>query len=171
VGWCGGSSHGLDIQLVARPLRQFLERHRDWDAVLIGSDYRPTIRHHRVGYIPWTHITDDPEGYFRSLDFDIGLAPVEWSVFNDSKSNVKCLEYAARGIPVIASDALCYRDFVIHGVTGFLVKRDHEWLRYLEELTDPGLRASMGAKAKEVARGWCITDGWERWAGVYSSLF
>jgi glycosyltransferase involved in cell wall biosynthesis len=171
VGWAGGSSHGLDIQIIARPLRRFLERHKGWDAVLIGSDYRPTIRHQRCGYVPWTHITDDERGYYSSLDFDIGLAPVRWTTFNSSKSHIKALEYAARGIPVIATDCEAYRDFVLHGVTGFLVRRDHEWLRYLEELAaDEKLRAEMGAKAKEAARDWVIERGWKRWANAYSSL-
>lgn len=172
VGWHGGVSHGMDIQLVGRPLREFLNRHPDWDAVLIGADYRPTVKHERCGFIPWTHVTDDAEGFYRSLDFDIGLAPLRWSRFTAQKSHIKALEYAARGIPVIATDAEPYRDFVLHGVTGFLVKRDHEWLRYLEELAgDAELRASMGAKAKELARAWTIETGWRKWAAAYEGLF
>jgi hypothetical protein len=70
---------------------------------------------------------------------------LQWTVFASSKSYIKALEYAALGIPVIASDAEPYRDFVVHGVTGFLVRRDHEWLSYLRELaSDDGLRQSMG---------------------------
>lgn len=171
VGWHGGVSHGADIQIVGAPLRRFLERHPGWDAVLIGADYRPTVKHERCGYVPWTHVTDDAEGFYRSIDFDIGLAPLQWTTFTASKSHIKALEYAARGIPVIATDAEPYRDFVVHGVTGFLVKRDHEWLRYLEELaSDAELRASMGAKAKEVARGWTIEQGWKCWADAYEGL-
>jgi glycosyltransferase involved in cell wall biosynthesis len=171
VGWMGGASHGRDVQLIARPLRTFLSRHKDWDSVLIGTDYRPTIRHHRCGFIPWTNIQADPEAYYRSLDFDIGLAPLFPTTFARSKSRIKALEYAARGIPVIASDAEPYRDFVLHGVTGYLVKRDHEWLKYLEELAaDPGMRAEMGAKAKEHARGFLIEENWRMWADAYERL-
>lgn len=172
VGWHGGVSHGMDIQIVGAPLRRFLQRNPGWDAVLIGADYRPTVKHERCGFIPWTHITDDAEGFYRSLDFDIGLAPLRWSKFTAQKSHIKALEYAARGIPVIATDAEPYRDLVLHGVTGFLVKRDHEWLKYLEELAgDAGLRAEMGAKAKEAARGWVIEQGWRKWADAYEGLF
>jgi glycosyltransferase involved in cell wall biosynthesis len=172
VGWHGGVSHGMDIQLIARPVRQFLERNPGWDSVLIGADYRPTVKHPRCGYIPWTHVTDDAEGFYRSIDFDIGLAPLRPSAFTAQKSHIKALEYAARGIPVIASDTEPYRDFVLHGVTGFLVRRDHEWLRYMEELArDPELRASMGAKAKEAARAWTIDEGWTRWRDAYEGLF
>ena len=71
---------------------------------------------------------------------------------------------------MVASDVPAYRDFVLHGVTGFLVKRDHEWLKYLGELTDPGLREDMGAKAREHARVWCIDDGWELWESAYEGL-
>lgn len=171
IGWHGGVSHGEDIQIIGRPLRQFLERHPAWDAVLIGADYRATVKHHRCGYIPWTHVTDDADGFYRSIDFDIGLAPLRWSEFAKSKSHIKALEYAARGIPVIATDCEPYRDFVLHGVTGYLVKRDHEWLRYMTALAnDDAMRAEMGAKAREVARGWTIENGYRLWEKAYSSL-
>ena len=171
IGWMGGASHGLDIQLIASPLRRFLNRFPGWDAIMIGTDYRGTVNHPRCGYIPWIYVVQDPEGYYRSLDFDIGLAPVERNFFNLSKSHVKALEYAARGIPVIASDVEPYRDFVLHGVTGFLVRYEHEWLRYMSMLAnDEAMRREMGAKAKEVAREWVIEDGYTKWEAAYSSL-
>jgi glycosyltransferase involved in cell wall biosynthesis len=64
-----------------------------------------------------------------------------------------------------------YRQFVLHGTTGFLVKRDHEWLKYLSELAaDDGLREEMGAKAREHARSWAIDDGWKLWEQAYEGL-
>jgi len=171
VGWMGGASHGLDLGLVARPLRQFLSRNPGWDAVVVGVDYRPTIKHNRCGFIPWTHVTDEPEAYYQSIDFDIGVAPVLEGTFAKSKSYIKALEYGARGIPIIASDVTCYRDYVIDGVTGFLVRYEHEWLDRLQLLaSDEGLRLSMGAKAKELARQHTIDDGWRKWEAAYKGL-
>jgi len=171
VGWAGGASHGRDIGLIAGPLRRFLGRHPGWDAVLMGTDYRPTIRHDRCAFRPWVDIKTDTRGYYQALDWDIGLAPLVPSVFSQSKSYIKALEYAARGIPVIASDVEPYRDFVLHGVTGFLVKRDHEWLKYLSELAgDADLRAEMGAKAREHARGYTIEGNWKLWQDAYGGL-
>lgn len=172
VGWMGGASHGVDIQIIAKPLRQFLRRFPGWDAVVIGTDYRPVFRNHpRVGFIPWTHVTTEPEAFYSSIDFDIGLAPVVDGVFARSKSYIKALEYAARGIPVIASDVDCYRDFVVDGVTGFLVRREHEWLARMSELaSDAGLRASMGGKARELARQHLIDDGWVKWEQAFKGL-
>jgi glycosyltransferase involved in cell wall biosynthesis len=171
IGWSGGASHGRDIGVIAAPLRRFLDRFPGWDAHLGGVDYRPTIRHPRTGFTPWIHVVTDPEGFYSSVDFDIGLAPLYPTVFARSKSHIKALEYAARGIPVIATDAEPYRDFVLHGVTGFLVKRDHEWLKYMSELAaDDGLRESMGAKAREVARAHTIETGYKLWEDAYGGL-
>lgn len=173
IGWMGGASHGRDLGIIAGPVRRFLDRHPGWDMHLMGVDYRPTIRYdqQRMPFSPWLHVVDDPEGFYGSIDFDIGLAPIHQTVFAQSKSHIKALEYGALGIPVIASDCDAYRDYVIHGVTGFLVKRDHEWLGYMQELaSDEGLRASMGAKAREVARGYVIENGWKLWEQAYQSL-
>ena len=172
AGWSGGASHGRDIQEIASPLRRFLDRHPSWDAMLQGTDYRPTIRHPRVGFQPWIKITEDDRGYYQALDWDIGLAPMApGGVFNRSKSHVRALEYAARGIPVVASDCEAYRDFVLHGVTGFLVRYDHEWLKYLGELaSDEAMRREMGEKAREHARNFTIEGNWQLWEQAYGSL-
>jgi hypothetical protein len=173
VGWMGGASHGRDLSLIAGPVRRFLDRNPGWDMHLIGVDYRPTINYDRsrVRFSPWIHIVDEPEAFYGSMDFDIGLAPIYPTTFSASKSAIKALEYAALGIPVIASDCEAYRDFVLHGVTGFLVKRDHEWLGYLDLLAnDEGLRAEMGAKAREVARSHVIDAGWKLWEQAYAAL-
>ena len=171
VGWAGGASHGRDIQLVTRPVREFLNRNPGWDGHLVGTDYRPAVKHDRVGFTNWVSVMGNPRAFYESLDFDVGLAPLQWTVFASSKSCIKALEYAALGIPVIATDAEPYRDFVVHGVTGFLVKRDHEWLGYLQQLAaDAGLRESMGAKAREHARAFTIEQNWWRWERAYSAL-
>ncbi len=171
VGWMGGASHGRDMGVIAGPVRRFLNRFPGWDAQLVGVDYRPTVRHERVAFTPWTHVVAEPEAFYSSIDFDLGLAPLYPTRFSRSKSAIKALEYAARGIPVIASDSEPYHDFVLHGVTGFLVSRDHEWLKYMSELAADGeLRAAMGAKAREHARAFTIEQGWKQWEQAYSAL-
>lgn len=174
VGWMGGGSHGLDVGLVASPVRRFLKRFPGWDLHLVGTDYRPTFKvpAKRSVFTQWVQVNDDQFTYYRLPDFDIGLAPLTPDVFNQSKSPLKALEYGALGIPVIASDWGPYRDYVRHGETGFLVRRDHEWLKYMSELAaDPDLRESMGQKAREQAREHTIEGNWQRWDAAYKSLF
>lgn len=173
IGWAGGASHGVDVGQLVSPVRRFLKRFPEWDLRLAGTDYRPTFKAgKRAVFSKWVHVTDDDRAYFTSPDWDIGLAPLAPTRFNESKSNIKALEYAALGIPVIASDSAPYRDFVRHGETGFLVRYDHEWLSYMSELASDGaLREKMGAAAREQARKWTIEEGWTQWENAYKGLF
>jgi len=186
VGWAGGDSHARDLGSVAPLLRRFFRRNPHVDLHVIGwgsgkrvADFpahmRPFLQpnplqemgvEHR--YTPWSAEIWD---YYAGIDFDIGIAPLIPNEFNRSKSAIKALEYAALGIPVIASDVEPYREFVVDGVTGFLVKREHEWEARLRDLAnDEAMRLEMGAKAKEHALGWSIRNRWHEWVAAYESL-
>lgn len=167
VGWAGGDSHLRDIAMVAPRLRRFCSRNPAVDFHTIGTDFRCAMN------LPGRHTDWDPDiwGYYRSIDFDIGLAPLVESVFNRSKSSIKALEYSALGIPVIASYSEPYREFVVDGETGYLIRREHEWTKRLYELVnDAAMREEMGAKAKAHAARWTIEDGYRLWLDAYRSL-
>lgn len=167
IGWAGGDSHKRDWQMVAPRVRRFLARNPEVDFHLIGQNYLPENRI-RGRWSPWSKELFD---YYRSIDFDIGIAPLIPSRFNRSKSAIKALEYAALGIPVIASNVEPYQPFVIDGVTGFLVTHDHEWEKRLRDLVnDAGMREEMGRAAKEHARKWSIQEGWKLWHDAYKTL-
>jgi glycosyltransferase involved in cell wall biosynthesis len=167
IGWAGGGSHIEDMKICARGLRKTLERHPDVEAHFIGAPLGPLVKH-PVRFTRWAAKTTD---YYKLIDFDIGLAPLLPSVFTRSKSYIKALEYAALGIPVIASDVEPYRDFVVDGVTGWLVRRDHEWATRMRDLiNDESMRAEMGAKAKEVAAQYTIQRGWTEWETAYKGI-
>jgi glycosyltransferase involved in cell wall biosynthesis len=167
VGWAGGDSHIKDMRSFAGQFRRFMAGRDDVELHTIGTDYRQLLKV-EGRHTGWSsHIWD----YYQCLDFDIGLAPLAHTTFNASKSHIKALEYAALGIPVIASDEPPYRSFVRHGETGFLVKSDHEWTQYLRLLVeDHDLRERMSRQAKEAAGEWTIQRGWVRWAAAYESL-
>jgi glycosyltransferase involved in cell wall biosynthesis len=174
AGWAGAASHGVDIGIVAAPARRFLRRFPGWDFQCNGTDYRPTIKApaDRMFFSPWVQVNENPEGYYSGLDYDIGLAPLHPTAFSRSKSGLRVLEHGARGIPVIASDCEAYRPVVEHGVNGFLVKADHEWLKYMSELAgDDDLREKMGEAAQDMARQHTTEGNWGRWAAAYQGLF
>jgi glycosyltransferase involved in cell wall biosynthesis len=167
VGWSGGDSHLLDLQIMTGQLRRFLDRNPAVDMHFVGTDYSRLVRR-PCRYTPFQA---GVWSYYQVIDFDVGLAPLASNVFNRSKSHIRCLEYAALGIPVIASDVPAYRDIVIDGVTGFLVRRDHEWQTRLRELAcDEAMRAELGAKAREHAGAWVMQDGHRLWEQAYQRL-
>lgn len=156
VGWAGSGTHSMDWSYCGDDIRKAIGRVRS--KVHVKTIGTSTTRIPVDESTPWQ--TDVPT-YYRSIDFDIGLAPLRPHAFNSAKSPVKALEYAGLGVPIIASDVGPYSRFVRHGETGYLVRRPHEWGKYLRELVEcPELRWSMGAAARRHAANYTI----ERWA-------
>jgi glycosyltransferase involved in cell wall biosynthesis len=169
IGWAGGGSHVKDMQSCAYGLKQIMRWHKEIDVHFVGADLRYCVNAPRpIRHTPWCLDTTE---YFGKIDFDIGLAPLIPTVFAETKSHIKALEYAALGIPVIATDSAPYRDFVIDGVTGFLVSRDHEWAHRLRDLiNDEAMRLEMGAKSRELASHWTIQKGYKEWESAYQGI-
>ena len=169
VGWVGGGSHAKDLAMIAPALRHFLDGHPKAELHLIGANFTDLFGA-RCRYTDWIP-SDESLDYYRGIDFDIGLAPLTGTRFDQSKSAIKILEYFALGIPALASDCAPYRDVMVDGVTGFLIRRKADWGRRLRELaSDHAMREEMGAKAREVAAQHTIEKNWRRWAEVYEEL-
>ena len=169
VGWAGSATHDKDWAQAAQHIAHGLRKVPDSEIVMMGHDYGPALGHKRSSFRPWQV---DMTAYYNSMtDLHVGLAPLADDQFNRSKSYVKALEYAALGIPVIASDVGPYHDFVQHGVTGFLVRNSHEWSRYIRMLAgDEGLRRQMGAAAREVAREHAVQGHAHEWLDAYRTV-
>jgi O-antigen biosynthesis protein len=84
----------------------------------------------------------------RLSEADISLAPLEPTLFNDAKSNIKFLEAAILAMASVSSPRACFRAVVRDGETGFLAEGEQQWHDALLRLVDdPALRARMGAAA------------------------
>jgi glycosyltransferase involved in cell wall biosynthesis len=165
IGWGGSSTHQMDVSELGGQLRQVMARNPQTELHLMGSNYAQAMGvTKRVRHTEWTNSVPD---YWRSIDYDVMLAPLRPHPFNASKSPLRPLEAAILGIPVIASDYGPYARFVKHGETGYLVKRDHEWGRYLRELVnDEAMREEMGAAGRRQAADWTVEGNVADWAKV-----
>jgi glycosyltransferase involved in cell wall biosynthesis len=92
--------------------------------------------------------------WFSRLEgFDLGLAPLLAGRFNDCKSSIKVLDYAALGIPTLASDVDAYRDdLLIEGHNVFRVKNSPDaWAERIHALMDePDLLAEGKNNARRL---------------------
>lgn len=93
----------------------------------------------------------DYAGYMALLaEADIAIAPLEPSIFNDAKSNIKFLEAAILRIPSVCSPSDTFSTIVENGRNGFLASDPAGWREALLRLArDPALRAETGAVARE----------------------
>ncbi|MBV8573496.1 MAG: glycosyltransferase, partial [Acetobacteraceae bacterium] len=87
----------------------------------------------------------------RQKRWDIGLAPLADTAFNRAKSAIKVLDYAALGLPSLASDLAPYRGSIAEGNGGLLVPNSTDaWYAAISGLIrNPVLRLSLteGAQA------------------------
>lgn len=170
IGWAGGSSHEGDWEWAKDGIRKALIQLPEWNFRFIGMDYRKTLRigEARLEHVPWFNSVDD---YWRSdaLGLDIAVAPIMPSAFNRSKSEIKLIEYAARGVPVVATNYGVYSEFVKDGETGFLVKDKRQWRDAILTLArDPDLRERMSAAARLQARDHTIEARWREYEEAYT---
>jgi glycosyltransferase involved in cell wall biosynthesis len=172
IGWAGGGGHVRDWGEINKPVRRVLlhpaNRDRAELHMIGGPDWtdrvrtpRTTVRH--TGWFEW--VVD----YYLALDFDIGLAPLRPSAFNDAKSDVKLLEYSALGIPAIVSDTGPYRATGGH-LAAFRARTPREWEDLLRTLLDAeNGRRAFGAHSRKWAIGRTIENNVQLWESAYSA--
>jgi glycosyltransferase involved in cell wall biosynthesis len=168
VGFQGSAHHDVDFtDAVMQDLVRFIRDYPDWDLHLWGN--------HRIagwpkGRVKVTGWQPNMRRYYQSLSMDMGIGPLQPTVFNSGKSSLRAVEYAALGIPAVVSDAPPYRGWVENGVTGLLVGRDGSWFDALKLLADnPVLRQEMGSEARRRAAKWTTEASIGRWAAAWNS--
>ncbi|MFP2930338.1 glycosyltransferase, partial [Pyxidicoccus sp. 3LG] len=99
----------------------------------------------RVFRIPFLEADD----YLRALaSWQISIAPLEHTVFNDAKSNIKFIEASVFRVPTVCSGSGPFREIVEHGRNGMIATTPAEWEAALSALVeDAGLRQRMGEEA------------------------
>ena len=167
VGWAGSPSHEIDWVDAAPQVGRFLKRNSNVDIHLMGASFRSMLSWPRpqIRTSKWIGSVAD---YYRVIDFDIALAPLQPHIFNRAKSAIRTTEMAALGIPVVASDYGPYSDPSLHGDRGLLVKGDHEWGQHLRRLVeDADLRAEMGRNARQWAAQHTVEGNLGSWLAAW----
>ena len=153
IGYGSGTiTHDVDFQQCATTLLKVLEVYPQVRLVIHGhlqlpEDFEPFQS--QVFRVPFLLAED----YFRALaTFDINLAPLETTLFNDAKSNIKFIEASLFAIPTIASPGAAFQQVITHGKNGFLCASSDEWLKALTTLIeDENQRVEIGKNARKTA--------------------
>jgi len=171
VGWSGSmASHPNDLQQTGNALARLstLPEFGSFRVVGTGVGVPKAIG------LPESLV--DPTSEWHPLDeyhalldrVDIGIVPLDDIRFNDSKSWLKGLEFAARGIPVVASPVAEYRRFAALG--GCLTaSRPKDWYAHLKRLTvDRGAWLDAQLSAHDAALGLALSLHADEWVDAWS---
>jgi glycosyltransferase involved in cell wall biosynthesis len=151
IGWQGSSTHDVDFREALPALGRIAKERLDVMFRFFGSvphTIRGVIPEERFQWSMGVTFEKYPSA-MKYMHFDIGLAPVTDSKFNQSKSNLKWMEYSILGIPCVASRVYPYATSIDHGTTGYLASSEEEWYTALTTLLDsPELRTQIGQQAR-----------------------
>lgn len=170
-GWVGATPwRSGDIELLSSWLPGFVNDHRvnvHHSGHIPGDGRHFAVRAglRRVGTTMMSQIPDYPS---LLTHFHVGLVPLTLSDFNEAKSFLKGLEYAAAGIPFIATPTREYRILYEAGV-GRLAETPDEWRDHATELLDPQVRRVEAERQREIVeREFNVKGMGEAWATALS---
>jgi len=147
IGWSGSPTTTSNLITILPILGQIQnDREVRLKAVGISGDKQDL---EGVECLPWEASREVDE----IKSFDIGLAPMIDNPWNHWKFSLKVAQYAAAGVPVVASPVGDIPNQVVDGVTGYLACNPDDWRNHICRLLDnPSLREQMGIEGERRAR-------------------
>jgi O-antigen biosynthesis protein len=145
----GTKTHDTDFLQAAPALLRVLQARPEMRLRVIGELKLPASFGAVAAQVE--HVMPVPFARYLALlgESDISLAPLEPSVFNDAKSNIKFLEAAILGVPSVCSARAQFAAVMRDGEDGFLAEGDAAWFAALDALAgDAALRARLGEAAR-----------------------
>lgn len=98
---------------------------------------------------------------------EVGVVPLAQSEFNEAKSALKMMEFAALGVPVLATATYDNSRMYAAGI-GNIVKHPSHWYKRLHKLiTDEAYREDLAGKGKEVMQQYTYEKNAHRWADAW----
>lgn len=105
------------------------------------------------------------------LDFQVGLVPLRSTPFNEAKSDLKGLEYAAAGIPFVASPTSPYRE--LHERWGDCVRiarKPVDWVKGIRHFADPAVRQDAAEELRKQVLERHLTEGLHHHLDLFGAL-
>lgn len=121
----------------------------------------------KVKYIPWTEETEVEH----IRQFDVGIMPLQDSLWEKGKCSYKIIQYFACGIPALASPVGMNKEVIVEGENGFLVQTEEEWLEKIKYLkTHKEERNRMGQKGRqEVEETFSLQATSKKWVEILTA--
>jgi len=164
IGWSAGLEHQIDVdRLPIVPALQRLLDERD-DVAVIAFGLGLPLRGERYAHIPGVPL----EELTRHLAMlDVGIAPLADIEFNRARSDVKLKEYAAAGVPWLASPIGPYA--ALGEQQGGRLVADDRWHEELTRLVEkPRERRRLAKRATRWVAGQTLARNVGAWEDAFA---
>lgn len=172
VGWVGSTNHrSSDLETMRGILSPMWVRK---EIRLQHSGYHPNMRSYAEAIgVPEAAVEiklplASHDDYPAMMTMDVGIVPLRHTPFNQAKSYIKGLEYAAAGIPFVAQSIDAYDQLRTQYGFGITARKASEWIKMLRRMRDPLFRAEESAKNRELVVQRDISVGVKDMADVLS---
>jgi glycosyltransferase involved in cell wall biosynthesis len=146
LAWIGLGKNLRYLEDLCSVLRQLAQEHSFRLKVI--SNQLPQLPGVPMDFLPWS---EEKEGEHLA-SCHLGLAPLTDDLWTRGKGAYRCIQYAAAGLPTVASPVGANREVVVPGETGLWAASPQEWLAALRQLLEnPPLRERLGQRARQRA--------------------
>ncbi|WP_177337014.1 glycosyltransferase [Pseudomonas sp. NBRC 111131] len=147
----GTATHKKDFSIIQGPLLKLAQEFPDQFEITFlgntGSNIGPISLYN-------SHVKIISRVEFSEMlkvisEHDLALAPLEDTIFNNAKSNIKFIECGSQGVPVLASPRDEFRSAISHNSNGWLCESQTDWYHQLRKLIKDRsqiLRVSLKAR-------------------------
>ncbi len=166
LGWIGVSGsmrHLYDLQATLKELR----KNCNFELIVISNvDF--VCKGIKVRNIRWDL---NRENEYLNL-IDIGLMPLDDSIWTNGKCGYKLIQYGSVGIPSVGSPVGINKEIILNAKTGYLASDKKEWLNSLALLIEnANLRNRMGCAAREqVVKNFSLSSYAKRYAMIMNKM-
>ncbi|MCA9410970.1 MAG: glycosyltransferase family 4 protein [Candidatus Omnitrophica bacterium] len=130
IGWIGTPITAKYLEIVRRPMER-LAQVVPLRFIVIGA---PAPDWHGVQAQSHQWSEEDEAKLIRWMD--IGIMPLEDTLWEKGKCGLKLLQYMAGNVIPVGSDVGANRDILEQGVDGFLCKTEEDWFETLKDLAE-----------------------------------
>ena len=187
IGWMGGNAHADDLMMVTKVLDKIVKEYKGkvvfetmgmtghelagvFD-MKVQNESCPSCGyegelHHYVG----ESLKDYPL-VLASKGWDMAIAPVISNSFGNCKSDLKIKEYAALGLPIVASPIVPYSEAVDNGACVTFARTFDEWYNGIKDFIDnPDKREEASKANRDWIKQYWIQDNVKNIAEVYRQV-
>lgn len=167
LGWIGTKSTFEKHVLPIMPWLQKAVVENGIEVHIVGANSKENFGEN-IKFFPWREATEVAMIH----QFDLGMMPLEDTLWEKGKCSYKLIQYMACGKPVIASPVGMNKEVVNEGKNGFTAVTEKDWLAAIKTLvTDAEKRQSFGEAGRRlVEEKFALQVTAKKWIEIFKGV-